>query len=237
VRPRRLRVAENRNDGVYRLLKNAILRQRLALGSKLDEVKVAEQLGVSRTPVREALQRLSAEGLIELIPHRGAWVIQLTRKDVEELYEMREALEGQAARLAAARATLATVVKLDGIISAYRRAVLENQRARIMLLDAQFHETVARASKNRRLMVAIGSLRDQLRILRIRSVAIEGRPQRSLEEMGALLVAIRSREPELAESCMRAHIRSVRDDVLKQLGSGAEERAAEADVSRVRRRA
>jgi len=211
----RLRVTENRNDGVYRFLKTAILRQRLPLGSKLDEVKVAEQLGVSRTPVREALQRLTAEGLIEVIPHRGAWVIQLTRRDVEELYEMREALEGQAARLAAARATRTTVVKLERIISEYRRAVLEKRRTRIMLLDSQFHETVARASKNRRLMAAIRALRDQLRLLRIRSVAIGGRPERSLEEMRALLLAIRGREPGLAESCMRAHIRSVRDDVLK----------------------
>lgn len=209
------RMVENLNDSVYRFLKAAILERRLTLGSKLDEVKLAEELGVSRTPIREAFQRLSAEGLIELIPHRGAFVIQLTRRDLEELYEMREALEGQAARLAAARATPATVVKLEKIIAAYRTAVSENGRRSIILLDSRFHETVARASRNRRLMEAIRSLREQLRILRITSVAIPGRPGRSLEEMSALLEAIRGRNPDLAEERMRTHIRSVRDDVLK----------------------
>lgn len=209
------RMVENLNDSVYRFLKGAILKRRLALGSKLDEVKLAEELGVSRTPVREAFQRLSAEGLIVLIPHRGAFVIQLTRRDLEELYEMREALEGQAARLAATRATPAMVVKLGEIIAAYRTAVLENWRRSIILLDSRFHETVARASRNRRLMEAIRSLREQLRILRITSVAIPGRPGRSLEEMSALLEAIRGRDPDLAEERMRAHIRSVRDDVLR----------------------
>jgi DNA-binding GntR family transcriptional regulator len=208
-------MVENLNDSVYRFLKAAILERRLTLGSKLDEVKLAEELGVSRTPIREAFQRLSAEGLIELIPHRGAFVIQLTRRDLEELYEMREALEGQAARLAAARATPATVVKLEKIIAAYRTAVSENGRRSIILLDSRFHETVARASRNRRLMEAIRSLREQLRILRITSVAIPGRPGRSLEEMSALLEAIRGRNPDLAEERMRTHIRSVRDDVLK----------------------
>jgi len=207
-------VTEKLNDGVYRVLKAAILKRRLAPGCKLDEVRLAEELGVSRTPVREAFQRLSSEGLIVLIPHRGAFVTQLTRRDLEELYEMREALEGQAARLAATRVNETRLARLEEIIAAYRTAVSADRRKSIVLLDSRFHEAVARASRNRRLMEAIHSLREQLRILRTTSVAIPGRPGRSLEEMSALMEAIRARDPDLAEERMRIHIRSVRDEVL-----------------------
>lgn len=212
--PPYVRPTSNLTDVVHAALKEAILDSKLAPGSRLDEVKVAGDLGVSRTPVREALQRLAAEGLAVIVPHRGAFVVSLSMKDVEELYEMREALEGHATRLAATRATRASLVALEQVLQEYAEAVQQDDRDRIVLLDSQFHDGVARAGRNGRLLQAIQSYREQLRLLRTTSVAIPGRPARSLQEMTAVLKALKSRDPDAAEGEMRRHIRSVSDDVV-----------------------
>jgi DNA-binding GntR family transcriptional regulator len=212
--PPYVRPTSNLNDVVHAALKEAILHRRLTPGSRLDEVKVAGDLGVSRTPVREALQRLAAEGLAVIVPHRGAFVVSLSGQDVEELYEIREALEGLAARLAATRAAPVTLVALEQVLQEYAEVVRQDDRGRIILLDSQFHDGVARAGQNGRLLQAIQSYREQLRLLRTTSAAIPGRPARSLHEMTAVLKALRSHDPDAAEVEMRGHIRSVRDDVV-----------------------
>jgi DNA-binding GntR family transcriptional regulator len=212
--PPYVRPTSNLTDVVHAALKEAILHCKLPPGSRLDEVKVAGDLRVSRTPVREALQRLAAEGLAVIVPHRGAFVISLSVKDIEELYEMREAMEGHAARLAATRATPVTLVALEQVLQEYAEAVGPDDRDLIVLLDSQFHDGVAQAGQNGRLLQAIRSYREQLRLLRTTSVAIPGRPARSLREMTAVLKALKSRDPDAAEAEMRRHIRSVRDDVV-----------------------
>ncbi len=204
-------------DRVYTALKQAILKERLAPGTRLDETKIASDLAVSRTPVREALRLLAAEGLVVLVPHKGAYVARLSVRDAQELYEVREALEGMGARLAAPRGDPVVLAALEYTLSQYAEAVRREDWPQIMRLDTKFHETIARASRNRRLMSAVRIYREQLRLLRQKSVAIPGRPRRSLQEMQAILDALRLRDPEVAERAMRAHIRSVREDVLREL--------------------
>lgn len=216
----RMAMPRNLNDGVHVALKEAMVNQRLPGGSRLDELKISAELGVSRTPVREAIQRLSAEGLVVIVPHRGAYVAQLSRKDVHELYEVREALEGQAARIAAARAPSGMVADLERTLRKYGDALGAGHEERLVQLDSRFHESIARASRNRRLMQLIRSHREHLKILRITSVSIPGRPGRSFHEMVAVLEALRARDADLAEDRMRRHIRSVRDDVLATSAEG-----------------
>ncbi len=210
-------------DWVYSVLKRTVLNEQLAPGTHLDETKIASDLGISRTPVREALRLLAAEGLVVLVPHRGAYVARLSARDAQELYEVREALEGIGARLAALWVDPVVLAAVEYTLELYSEAVRRADWSHIMHLDTQFHDTIARASRNRRLMSAVRMYREQLRLLRRKSVTIPGRPSRSLQEMQAILSALRARDPDAAERAMRAHIRSVRDDVARELSRQQEQ--------------
>lgn len=207
-------------EKAYRFIKQAILEKKLRPGERLDESELAKVVGLSRTPVREALRLLSAEGLVKVVPHRGAYVVHLSQKDVQEIYQIREVLEGLAARLVAADLPIAALSALEEVLTHYTRAVQEEDEQSITYLDAQFHDIIARTSGNQRLFEEIQTYRGQLQLLRHRSVAIPGRPVRSLKEMRRILEAIRCRDPLAAEEAMRAHIRSVGVEMVRFMAEG-----------------
>jgi len=203
---------------VYRFLRDAILSpEGLAAGDRIDEQELAERLGVSRTPVREAIRRLEVEGFIRRAPRRGAFVTDPSREAIDELFSIREVLEGLAARLAAEHATDEEIHELREIYGRYARAVRERHVEVILSEDIQFHDLIARTSGNERLQATIRMFRDQLRLLRIRSVAVAGRSEKSRQEMGRILEVIARREPEESERAMRLHIRGAQEDVLSAL--------------------
>jgi DNA-binding GntR family transcriptional regulator len=199
----------------YRLLRDAILSPGgLAAGAHIDEKEFSERLGISRTPVREAVRRLEVEGLVKRAPRRGVFVTDLSPEAIDELYSLREVLEGLAARLASARATDAEIQKLRETYDRYAGAVRAHDVAKIFERDVDFHDLIARASRSERLQATIKIFRNQLSLLRTRSVTIAGRSEKALAEMGRVLDAIARRAPDDAEEAMRRHIREAQRDVL-----------------------
>jgi DNA-binding GntR family transcriptional regulator len=187
-------------------LKDAIRRGRYQPGQRLRESEVADWLGVSRTPVREAFRRLQSDGLLKLTPWRGAVVAELDRSQVVELYATRRTLEGTAAALAAKHATEAEIAVFFDLLEQDTAAGLSTKRrARI---NRQFHQALYRAAHNRYLMQALNALADSLALLKSTTYEVPGRPDQARQEHLKIAEAIRRRDPDAAERATRNHIDS-----------------------------
>ena len=187
----------------YRALRSAILNRELTPGSKLSVRPLSEALGLSPTPVKEALHTLEREGLVTVVPNRGYFVPRFGAADVPEIYELREALESQGAGLAAKRAG-------PGLGSTLRR-LLREQRAcddleRYGDLDLEFHRALWEASGNRRLAQVAETIAGQLRLLISTSALVPGRIGSSLDEHEAIVQAIEDGRPAQAARAMRRHV-------------------------------
>lgn len=201
-------------EEVYRRLKQAVVDGDLAPGSRLVERGLAEQLQVSRTPVREALKALHAEGLVIIDGHRGLIVSRLSIESVEQAYTLREALEGLAARLACEH--------VDGGLSGLEAALMRMESPDVSPEDkdcahSAFHDKIAEMSHNTYLIQALHGLE----AFRTRMVSLKwvtsGRVQASMPEHRAIFNAIRDQRPDLAEQCARNHVRKTREGLMKRL--------------------
>ena len=192
-------------------VRQGLAEGRLVPGSWLREGALAEELGVSRTPVREALRSLASEGLVELVRHRGARVVRWTVDDVEETYRLRALLEGEAAALAAQRATPADVEALERCCAAYERAVHGRLSAveQAALNDA-FHAAVLAAAASPRLVALHASVTSAPLVARALARYDDLDLQRSVLAHRDVVTAVRARDVDLAASAMRAHILAAR---------------------------
>jgi DNA-binding GntR family transcriptional regulator len=197
----------------YRLLRDAIVRGEIAMGTRINELELAGAWSVSRTPIRDALRRLEAEGLVQSAPGRGVIVPALSLADAEELYELREILEARAARRAAERGGQELHARLNDLIRAFGAALKAGDLDRITAIDGDLHAAVAAMSGNARLERAIETVRGQVHGIRLRMIRVRGRGARSLREMAKLVAAIRARDAARAETAMREHIASLRADL------------------------
>jgi DNA-binding GntR family transcriptional regulator len=196
----------SRSEQVYRALRRAIRDGSLNPGDRIREVEVARNLDVSRTPVREALGRLTAEGLTSYDETQALVVTELTDDAVHELYVMREALEGSAASLAATNATSVQVAMLREI--ADKDFVIQDDPGRLAENNRLFHDALYRSARNRYLLASLSSLQASIELLGPTSLSIDGRQMSSVEEHQALTSAIERRDAKAAEDLARAHIRS-----------------------------
>ncbi len=201
----------------YQELKGIILERQIPPGGKLNEGELANALGISRTPIREAINRLEKEGLVKIVPQRGAFVVQFTEKDVYELFLIRENLEGLAAYLAATKVGDKDLIKLETAIEGFSEPFDEKEIKRYAREDFKFHQAIVRFSDSPRLISLISTLHDYIRIFRLTTVGVSGRMKTALEEHRDLLRAFRERKPEEAECRMREHIRHVRDGVMDNI--------------------
>ncbi|MXQ10676.1 GntR family transcriptional regulator [Microvirga makkahensis] len=193
------------SEAVFRSLCQAFRVGVYRPGDRLREEDVAQRLQVSRTPVREALGRLLAKGLVEPAGGRGLVVRSLGTAEVLELYAMREILEGAAARLAAqhaSRSEIDALVDLESAFEARSSDPLEMAR-----LNRAFHEMIFRSARNRYLDSALQELQDGIALLGTTTFSIGGRPSTAAEEHRALIDAIAAHDADQAESLARAHIR------------------------------
>ena len=199
-------------DQVTDALRAAITSGVLAPGTHLSVPAVAARMGVSRTPARDALFRLGSEGLVEIIPRRGAVVVGGRLDDLVELFEIREALEGMVGRLAAQRRTESDLKILRKSFQAHTRAVARQDTAAHIEHDAHFHEALATASGNARMVEQLGRTRDQLALL---TQAMSVRPgaldDRVIDIHRRILDAVESRDARAAERSARAHVRGILD--------------------------
>jgi DNA-binding GntR family transcriptional regulator len=208
------------------LLRSRIVANELTFGSKLTEDSLAKELGVSRTPIREAFNRLAQEGLVTVSPGRGAFVATLSVDDMVQLLEIREVLEGMAARLATSRITKASLEKLRRQMEVEIRKSAGHAYTGYLDVDRQFHESVISAGGNRHLCQLMKSLRDRIQMLRYRSVILPGRARKSFQEHLQIIDALAARDPDLAEERIRTHIRNVKNDLAIAMADSAGEREA-----------
>jgi DNA-binding GntR family transcriptional regulator len=203
------------SETAYDRLRMAIREGRFQPGDRLGEADVSEWLGVSRTPVREALRRLASEGLLVRGPWNGMRVIKLDQQQVVELYAVREMLEGAAARLAAQNASDAEIQRIRAILE--REENEQRNPGLLAEINADLHWAIYRSAHNRYLMEALGDLADILGILRSSNFVVPGSAQAAHEGHIAIVRAIEQRNPAAAESAAREHILESLHNRLKHM--------------------
>jgi DNA-binding GntR family transcriptional regulator len=196
----------------YQHMRNEILAGELAPGAVLYENHLAEKLGMSRTPIREALQFLARDGIVEIVPSRGYLVPRMSLADLRELYELRESLEGLAARCATLHVSDSDIEELERLHEQYEHA--QDREASIQL-GAEFHNKILSLACNTRLATFLDSLKAQITMTRRAQRAVRGRRDESVLEHRAILDAIKRRDPDAAEQCARAHVRISYDATLR----------------------
>jgi DNA-binding GntR family transcriptional regulator len=201
-------------QGAYERLLDEIRAGSLLPGARLREIDLAARLGISRTPVREAIRRLEADGLVEHLPRQGASLRRLSHAEVMELYEMRVVLEGTAARLAAHAASALELAELEEINAEMTGSVDPVQIAR---LNRQFHTTLLNAAKNRFLKRFMLALRRTSLVLGRSTLFDRDRVDAAAAEHADLLAALAARDAASAEAAMRVHIEAAHRSRLRQL--------------------
>lgn len=187
-------------------LRRRIAGDNLAPGQRLDEVELANELGISRTPLREALKVLSAEGLVEIRPRRGCYVAELAPADLEEIFPIMALLEGEVAREAAQQGSAADLARLDQLHASLERHAAAGDVDRYYEVNYVFHDALQAIAGNRWLQHVIGDLRKLLKLSRHRSLRLEGRLGESLAEHRLLMDALHRRDGDGAERVMKAHL-------------------------------
>jgi DNA-binding GntR family transcriptional regulator len=201
---------------VYRQVRRSIIRGEFPLGSNLSETNLANKLRVSKTPVREALRRLSQEGLIQTFPHRGAVVASLTAADLEEIYLMRSRLESLAAHFAAERLTPEDAQALGAVVGELEAITAAGDNDAIREVNIRLHQAIWRASRSRRLTQVLMNLQDYVEMSRS-AVLMEPRgAEVLLEEHSAIVRAVLDRDPDRAARAVVRHI----DHILEVLRLG-----------------
>ncbi len=202
---------------VLEAIRQAIIDGTLKPRERLMEIQLAEELGVSRTPIREALRKLEMEGFIVMVPRKGAYVADLSFKDIADVFEIRSALEGLAASLAAERITSEELEEMERCLVEKAEAILENDMEKLVSVDTKFHETIYRASRNERLTNIINNLREQIQRYRATTLAYPGRMQESLDEHRAIVEALQARDVHLARQLAGEHIENAENSMIESI--------------------
>jgi DNA-binding GntR family transcriptional regulator len=208
----------NLRDQTYDIIKNMIILREIEPGKKINEEHIAKEIQVSRTPIREALCRLENEGIVKIIPRRGAFVSDLTETNVKEILLIREVLEGLAVRLAVENMDEEMFEKLRkalekvSILPEEDRDLINYTRS-----EVDFHALLLSASNNQMLKNMMEIVNAHLQIIRLRTVVIPERAQKTVEEHQQILKAIENGDAPTAEELMRKHVRSVREVALRNI--------------------
>jgi len=205
----------------YRELRRAILSGRLAPGSHVTVRPLCEEFGLSATPVKAALTALEREGFLVLLQHRGFFVPEVDRDDMRELYELREVLDGIAARRVAALASRdALVARLTSLVAEQRTEVTAGNLSGYGDLDVLFHQEILVAAGNGRLQHVAENMIGQLRLGRATSARVPGRPSAALVEHEEIVAAIAAGQHHQAERLARRHVRKSATALDRHLGRG-----------------
>ena len=207
-------------DVVFRTLRQAILRGELKPGERLMEIRLANQLGVSRTPIREAFRMLELDGLVIMVPRKGAQVAQITEKDLNDVLEVRLGLEELAVKLACQRITESELQKLYQASRSFEQMLETTETDDLQKLaqaDVAFHDVIYQATNNERLIQLLNNLREQMYRYRLEYIKDEEKRQILLAEHRKIYKALCSRHVEEAKQAMREHIDNQEITVLKNI--------------------
>jgi DNA-binding GntR family transcriptional regulator len=193
-----------------------IANHRFQPGSRLNVEKISKELEVSRTPVWEAVRRLQQEGLLENIPYRGVFMVEMTLERALELYQVREALEGLAARLAAVYANGKTIEKMAEVLENQSRVIEKGDLSGYSHTDFEFHGLIHKMSRNSVLQEMLESLKAKMQpiTMEVRSIL-----PKLYEDHLEIIEAIRSKDPEKCEKMLRRHNRVVQNQIQREMES------------------
>ncbi len=198
-------------------LRDAIKKGILEPGERLMEVQIADELGISRTPVREAIRKLEQEGYVIMMPRRGTYVADVSESDIKEIFEIRSALESLATGLAARRIEQDEIEKLQNLLNEIEEYIAQGDMDKIVETDIKFHELLYQFSRNERLAAIISNLKEQLSRFRTLSMSYPGRLQETFEEHSEMVEAIADGDVSAARDAAEHHMERAEETLLKAL--------------------
>jgi len=204
----KIRDYKNAREAAFEKIKEAIIKGHFKPGEKLVEQTLAQEMGVSRTPVREAIRRLEAEGFVISIPRKGVVVSRADKEEIVQLYSIRAELEGLAARWAIENADEDDIQKLDEAISRMEETVASGDLDGVVQSNALFHDAIAQASKSRILCTLLKTLQDNIQRFRFQSLHLPGRPEAALAEHKEIIAAIKEKKAEEADRLLKEHLQN-----------------------------
>ncbi len=209
-------------DVVFQTLRTAILRGELKPGERLMELQLAAKLGVSRTPIREAIRKLEQEGLAVTIPRKGAEVARITAKDVDDVLEIREALEVLVARLACSNITRDEIQQLKEAGEQFRKMTKNSDITAIAAADEDFHNILYYVSDNPKLLALLSNLREQMYRYRVEYLKDVSVYPQLIEEHEQLYEAVKRGDADAAENITRIHLQNQSEGVKRILSENAD---------------
>ena len=193
-------------DVVFNTLRQAILRGELKQGERLMEIQLANKLGVSRTPIREAIRKLELEGLVLMIPRKGAEVAEITEKSLRDVLEVRRALEELSVQLACEKITKEEIRELERVAKEFQQVVKSSDITEIAEVDVRFHDIIYTATDNQKLIQLLNNLREQMYRYRVEYLKRDGVFPQLIAEHEAIIRHIENNEKEKATEVMCRHI-------------------------------
>ncbi|MCQ2509973.1 MAG: GntR family transcriptional regulator [Lachnospiraceae bacterium] len=204
-------------DLVFHTLRRAILQGNLKPGERLMEIKLANRMGVSRTPIREAIRMLELEGLVVMIPRKGAQVAKITEKDLRDVLEVRMGLEQLAIKFASQRISDIQIDELFRASKEFAKAVSEENLTEIAEADVHFHDLIYKATGNERLIQLLNNLREQMYRYRIEYLKSQAIRDSLVKEHDILCEKLKARDMEGAIEIMESHIGRQEEYILQNL--------------------
>lgn len=211
----RIITTKNLREKVYELVRDHIVSKEVAPGSKINEETLATNLGVSKTPVREALSKLAHEGLVEIVPNRGSFKVKLTKEDIHEVMLIRETLEGLCIRLATHHVNERVLERLKTILDEFEGKDLQKDFTLYAGAHLKFHSLIYQTSKSPRLTRMIQAVRDLTHMLGLEHFSNPEGVKRSLKSHRELIDAMARRDEVLAEKIRRGIVRSAFEPLLE----------------------
>ncbi len=203
-------------DVVFQTLREAILKGDLRPGERLMELQLAAKLGVSRTPIREAIRMLEQEGLAVTIPRKGAEVARMTEKDMEDVLQIREALDDLAVQVACDKITQEQLERLMATMKNFELAVQAGDLSKIVAYDVEFHDVIYEATDNPKLVILLSNLREQIYRYRVEYLKEKENYPMLIVEHEEIVQALKQKNKERVADAMRNHIRN-QAEVVKNI--------------------
>lgn len=202
---------------VFGAIEEKILSGEYKSGEQLTEMRLSSEFGVSRTPVREALAMLEREGLIELIPNKGAIVVGISKEDLVDIYSIRKRLEGLAASMAAERIGEKEKSELSEIVELSEFYIAKNDCEKLKVLDSKFHQAIYTASGSRMLEKVLSDLHRSISAYRKMSLSVPGRLELSVNEHKEILKSILDGDAKKADELTARHVESALDNLINKI--------------------
>lgn len=204
-------------DVVFITLREAILKGELEPGERLMEIALAQQLGVSRTPIREAIRKLELEGLVLMAPRKGAVVAEITPKDLKDVLEVRKHLEEMAVKLACEKATKEDLEELKQLHEEFINNLEQKDLTIIAESDVKFHDKIYATTDNKRLIQILNNLREQMYRYRLEYIKNEDKRKKVVEEHAEIIKAIENKDVNNAKEFIKDHINNQEATILAKI--------------------